>query len=171
MKVLRSILWMLIFYATFASLELSWHWYMSTALPGAKTTRAIYGWQARQSMRVGHTPFVPGATDVFLPELAMGLAAGFASRRVHWAFGLAYAMAATAGILALLPIYEHLTQSNYWQLQLRNLQGYFFFLILVTAFALGGRANIRNGLRKKGKLDGCQPRRSADHAGGEDGAN
>lgn len=170
MKVLRSILWMLIFYATFAALELSWHWYMSTALPGAKTTRAIYGWQARQSMGVGHTPFVPGATDIFLPLFGLGVAAAFASRGVHWAFGLAYAMAATAEIFALLPLYERLTQSDYWHLQPRNFLAYCFFLIPVAGFALGGRASIRNELRKKGKLDGCQPGRSANHAGGKDGA-
>ena len=176
MKVLRSILWMLIFFAIFAALELSWHWYMSTALPAAASMRALYGWGARRSLEIGHSAPVPTLVDMFFPVFVLGVAAGFASRWVHWAFALGYAVVAAAEIRALLPYYDHLIGgTGYWGQSLPDtllgaIPGYAFVLAPVAGFALGGRASISNELRKKGKLGGCQSGHDASAAGGESGA-
>ena len=172
MKVLRSILLMLIFFAAFASLELSFHWYMATALPGAQTTREFYSWNAHRSLEIGHSAPVPTLVDMLLPMAVLAIAAGFSSRHVHWGFALAYAVFITGGIFALLPSYARLVPPGYWHvwpIAWGNLLGSFFLLIPASVFAVGTRASIRNELRKNGKLDGCQPGPSANHPGGKGG--
>ena len=146
MREFRSVLFATACFAAFVSLEVGWHWYLSTRMPGAAGMHIFYAWQALESMRIRHDPPVPALIDVFFPVAALGIAGGLASSRVHWGFALAYAIAFSVGIVGLLPLYGHLVPPGYWHLHWGwgpVLGGCLFVLLPVTGGALTVRAGIR----------------------------
>ena len=102
MKCWQASIAAILYTALFTTVEVGWHWYISTRLPVAALMRHIY----LDTNHSGYLMFF-GFPDVLLPVVAISIGIGLIGRRQRVLFAVTYAFFAGAVTVITLPLYTH----------------------------------------------------------------
>ena len=102
MKWWQASLAAVLYIAVFTTVQVGWHWYISTGLPLAALMRHVY----LHANRFGHLMFF-GFPDILLPLSALSIGIGLIGRRQRVLFAVVHGFLAGSVTVITLPLYTH----------------------------------------------------------------
>ena len=153
MKWWQASLAAILYIAMFTTVEVGWHWYISTGLPLAALMRHVY----LHTNRFGYLMFF-SFPDGLLPVGALSMGIGLIGRRQRVLFAVVHTLLAGAVTVATLPLYTHwlhpVPVPREWPLYPWGWRGVLtpaaiIDLGVTTLFAVIAQHNLRPGAGRK----------------------